>query len=99
MLNLLTVRFVTNSFVIFMIFFVFCVPCSILMQLKPCFLPWQNGLSTKVEKSRKQMKERKNRAKKIRGVKKVNLMAYDFKCLCTSICFNFCLLPCTGQGF
>lgn len=31
----------------------------------------QNGLDTKVEKSRKQMKERKNRAKKIRGVKKV----------------------------
>jgi hypothetical protein len=31
----------------------------------------QNGLATKVEKSRKQMKERKNRAKKIRGVKKV----------------------------
>ncbi|RYQ90869.1 hypothetical protein Ahy_B09g096832 isoform A [Arachis hypogaea] len=30
----------------------------------------QNGLDTKVEKSRKQMKERKNRAKKIRGVKK-----------------------------
>ena len=31
----------------------------------------QNGLDTKVEKSRKQLKERKNRAKKIRGVKKV----------------------------
>ncbi|CAA0808374.1 40S ribosomal protein S24-2, partial [Striga hermonthica] len=30
-----------------------------------------NGLDTKVEKSRKQMKERKNRAKKVRGVKKV----------------------------
>ncbi|KAJ1691076.1 hypothetical protein LUZ63_015231 [Rhynchospora breviuscula] len=30
----------------------------------------RNGLATKVEKSRKQMKERKNRAKKIRGVKK-----------------------------
>uniref|UniRef100_A0A7N2L5J3 Reverse transcriptase zinc-binding domain-containing protein n=1 Tax=Quercus lobata TaxID=97700 RepID=A0A7N2L5J3_QUELO len=30
----------------------------------------KNGLDTKVEKSRKQMKERKNRAKKIRGVKK-----------------------------
>lgn len=36
-------------------------------------LPYlQNGLATKVEKSRKQMKERKNRAKKIRGVKKVS---------------------------
>lgn len=32
----------------------------------------QNGLDTKVEKSRKQLKERKNRAKKIRGVKKVD---------------------------
>jgi hypothetical protein len=31
----------------------------------------QNGLATKVEKSRKQIKERKNRTKKIRGVKKV----------------------------
>ncbi|KAJ9547703.1 hypothetical protein OSB04_020246 [Centaurea solstitialis] len=30
----------------------------------------RNGLDTKVEKSRKQMKERKNRSKKIRGVKK-----------------------------
>lgn len=54
------------------------------------FLPWplwfgswhvsifvsQNGLATKVEKSRKQMKERKNRAKKIRGVKKVRLVLF-----------------------
>ncbi|CAL5353790.1 unnamed protein product [Camellia sinensis] len=31
----------------------------------------RNGLDTKVEKSRKQLKERKNRTKKIRGVKKV----------------------------
>ncbi|KAH9318040.1 hypothetical protein KI387_019809, partial [Taxus chinensis] len=30
----------------------------------------RNGLDTKVEKSRKQMKERKNRSKKIRGIKK-----------------------------
>ncbi|KAF5945630.1 hypothetical protein HYC85_015858 [Camellia sinensis] len=30
----------------------------------------KNGLDTKVEKSRKQLKERKNRTKKIRGVKK-----------------------------
>ncbi|KAI3668161.1 hypothetical protein L6452_43238 [Arctium lappa] len=30
----------------------------------------RNGLDTKIEKSRKQMKERKNRSKKIRGVKK-----------------------------
>jgi hypothetical protein len=35
----------------------------------------QNGLATKVEKSRKQMKERKNRAKKIRGVKKVMVLS------------------------
>ncbi|RXI05533.1 hypothetical protein DVH24_017575 [Malus domestica] len=32
---------------------------------------YENGLDTKVEKSRKQLKERKNGAKKIRGVKKV----------------------------
>ncbi|GJW17483.1 40S ribosomal protein S24-1 [Tanacetum coccineum] len=32
----------------------------------------RNGLDTKVERSRKQLKERKNRAKKIRGVKKVS---------------------------
>ncbi|KAL5666528.1 hypothetical protein ACJX0J_026636, partial [Zea mays] len=31
---------------------------------------FEGGKSTKVEKSRKQMKERKNRAKKILGVKK-----------------------------
>ena len=30
----------------------------------------QNGLAERVEKSRKQIKERKNRSKKIRGVKK-----------------------------
>ncbi|BBM98081.1 small subunit ribosomal protein S24e [Marchantia polymorpha subsp. ruderalis] len=30
----------------------------------------RNGLATKVEKSRKQVKERKNRAKKLRGTKK-----------------------------
>lgn len=30
----------------------------------------RNGLDTKVERSRKQLKERKNRTKKIRGVKK-----------------------------
>lgn len=38
----------------------------------------QNGLATKVEKSRKQVKERKNRAKKIRGVKKVALPFHIF---------------------
>jgi hypothetical protein len=35
----------------------------------------QNGLATKAGKSRKQIKERKNRSKKIRGVKKVS--SYD----------------------
>ncbi|KAK3222363.1 hypothetical protein Dsin_009388 [Dipteronia sinensis] len=30
----------------------------------------RNGLDTKIEKSRKQLKERKNKSKKIRGVKK-----------------------------
>ncbi|KAG8365836.1 hypothetical protein BUALT_Bualt17G0013300 [Buddleja alternifolia] len=35
-----------------------------------CMFIW-NGLDTNVEKSRKQMKERKNKAKKICGVKKV----------------------------
>lgn len=39
-------------------------------RMMSAFVP-QNGLDTKIEKSRKQLKERKNRAKKIRGVKKV----------------------------
>lgn len=46
-------------------FWLFC--CTIEQHL-------QNGLDTKVEKSRKQMKERKNRAKKVRGVKKVMVL-------------------------
>ncbi|KAG8496865.1 hypothetical protein CXB51_008036 [Gossypium anomalum] len=33
----------------------------------------RNGLDTKVEKSRKQMKEKKNRDKKVRGVKKMKV--------------------------
>lgn len=40
-------------------------------KLKSLFFSWQNGLDTKVGQPRKQIKERKNRAKKIRGVKKV----------------------------
>ena len=44
----------------------------------------QNGLATKVEKSRKQMKERKNSAKKIRGVKKVCTFAL-VRLLCPNI--------------
>jgi uncharacterized membrane protein len=53
-----------------------CSPYAILL-LNPSFF-WQNGLATKVEKSRKQMKERKNRTKKIRGVKKVSLLGLQF---------------------
>ena len=42
----------------------------------------QNGLADKIEKSRKQIKERKNRSKKIRGVKKNAGQSdgYLFKC-------------------
>ncbi|KAD3338253.1 hypothetical protein E3N88_33774 [Mikania micrantha] len=39
----------------------------------------RNGLDTKIEKSRKQLKERKNRAKKIRGVKKSLVANEDFQ--------------------
>ncbi|XP_065863313.1 small ribosomal subunit protein eS24z-like isoform X1 [Euphorbia lathyris] len=39
-------------------------------KFEPKYRLIRNGLDTKVEKSRKQLKERKNRAKKIRGVKK-----------------------------
>jgi hypothetical protein len=41
-----------------------------------------------VEKSRKQMKERKNRAKKIRGVKKVWTFAL-IRLLCPNISVHF----------
>ncbi|CAA6671630.1 unnamed protein product [Spirodela intermedia] len=40
-------------------------------KFEPKYRLIRNGLATKVEKSRKQFKERKNRAKKIRGVKKM----------------------------
>ena len=45
--------------------------CTIL-QFDNDLFAWllQNGLADKIEKSRKQIKERKNRSKKIRGVKK-----------------------------
>ncbi|VVA92632.1 unnamed protein product [Arabis nemorensis] len=39
-------------------------------KFEPKYRLIRNGLDTKIEKSRKQIKERKNRAKKIRGVKK-----------------------------
>lgn len=58
--------------------FVIEITLSVLVLLifdKSVFGFLQNGLATKVEKSRKQMKERKNRAKKIRGVKKVCTLA------------------------
>ncbi len=38
----------------------------------------RQGLATKVERSRKQLKERKNRVRKIRGVKKVCSLACLF---------------------
>nr|AWA44776.1 40S ribosomal protein S24 [Saccharum spontaneum] len=44
-------------------------------KFEPKYRLIRNGLATKVEKSRKQMKERKNRAKKIRGVKKVSYLS------------------------
>jgi len=47
----------------------------------------RNKLDTKVEKSRKQMKERKNRAKKIRGVKKRKAGDDQF---CSAFNYNFC---------
>ncbi|KAF9586786.1 hypothetical protein IFM89_039995 [Coptis chinensis] len=41
----------------------------------------KNGLNTKVEKSRTQLKERKNRAKKIRGVTVIsNTLLYKTPC-------------------
>eukprot|EP00850_Spirogloea_muscicola_P005789 SM000027S09570 [mRNA] locus=s27:179099:180348:+ [translate_table: standard] len=39
-------------------------------KFEPKYRLIRNGLATKVEKSRKQIKERKNRTKKIRGTKK-----------------------------
>ncbi|KAL8142097.1 hypothetical protein V2J09_015129 [Rumex salicifolius] len=39
-------------------------------KFEPKYRLIRNGLDTKIEKSRKQLKERKNRAKKVRGVKK-----------------------------
>ncbi|KVH93593.1 hypothetical protein Ccrd_004356 [Cynara cardunculus var. scolymus] len=43
---------------------------EIAKKYEPKYRLVRNGLDTKIEKSRKQMKERKNRSKKIRGVKK-----------------------------
>ncbi|GER29755.1 40S ribosomal protein S18 [Striga asiatica] len=61
-------------------------------KFEPKYRLIRNGLDTKVEKSRKQMKERKNRAKKIRGVKKpLNITAFSrarFETLAMSLVAN-----------
>lgn len=66
-----------------------------------CLCDWQNGLDTKIEKSRKQIKERKNRAKKIRGVKKVRLLVTKCLLSCFYLFFFFllCLNPCESCLF
>ena len=43
---------------------------KLVLFLRSCLLLLQNGLAERVQKSRKQIKERKNRTKKIRGTKK-----------------------------
>ncbi|KAL8513613.1 hypothetical protein ACS0TY_012914 [Phlomoides rotata] len=48
-------------------------------KFEPKYRLIRNGLDTKIEKSRKQMKERKNRAKKIRGVKKSLVANEEFQ--------------------
>jgi hypothetical protein len=60
--------------------------------LNKYYLSWQNGLDTKVEKSRKQLKERKNRAKKIRGVKKVMKppMKFNYVIISLSLSLSLC---------
>lgn len=45
------------------------------MPLAPLFL--QVGVEKKVQKSRKQIKEKKNRSKKVRGVKKARFSRQD----------------------
>ncbi|GAQ90430.1 40S ribosomal protein S24 [Klebsormidium nitens] len=47
-------------------------------KFEPRYRLVRNGLETKIEKSRKQIKERKNRSRKVRGVKK-NKVAGDSK--------------------
>ena len=44
--------------------------CKLVLYLRKCLPLLQNGLAERVQKSRKQIKERKNRTKKIRGTKK-----------------------------
>ena len=65
----------------------------------------QNGLAERVEKSRKQIKERKNRSKKIRGVKKnagtdathgveYDICTADCACFPLDLCHNLALCVC-----
>jgi small subunit ribosomal protein S24e len=55
-------------------------------KFEPKYRLIRNGLATKVEKSRKQMKERKNRAKKIRGVKKVLFLSHNVRFYAYPLC-------------
>eukprot|EP00126_Sphaerothecum_destruens_P002139 Sdes_comp15573_c0_seq1m4555 len=45
-----------------------------LKKFEPKFRQIRKGLLQKVEKSRKQLKEKKNRAKKVRGIKKAKVL-------------------------
>ncbi|KAI8022214.1 40S ribosomal protein S24-2 [Camellia lanceoleosa] len=64
----------------------------------------RNGLDTKVEKSRKQLKERKNRTKKIRGVKKVRTLlilafGYTYTGQSLSLSLSLIVTQCADQGW
>lgn len=61
--------------------------CGLLPSL---FTLFQAGLDTKVQKSRKQIKERKNRSKKIRGVKKVRGAPNGVHCLRCPVLYCCC---------
>ena len=84
----------SNARMLLLASFIFCKECICSFWFRSVIYVWfflfeqnlkslllQNGLDTKVEKSRKQMKERKNRAKKIRGVKKVIQLCVVDYCL------------------
>lgn len=75
--------------VVYVLYFSSIVPLCLFVSLFLVCL--QNGLATKIEKSRKQMKERKNRAKKIRGIKKVrlNIQLSDFSYDNITLCIKF----------
>lgn len=63
------IRVIMNKILCFLVSNYYCL--IYLDSILDLNLWWQNGLATKGEKSRKQLKERKNRAKKVRGIKKV----------------------------